>query len=120
MEDFVRWYSPRDWIPCEESHDHSKASHDQSCSEDVDNNSDSNIVTNSDATNDIENVVTNNSNTTSDVTNNSNTTNDVTNNSNNTSGWDEDWAEIEETSSQSVASRATSITPCRVFSYCIV
>jgi len=106
LEDFVRWYSPRDWIPCEASHDDFKASNDQSCSEDT-NNNDSNIATDSNTTTNI--------NPTKNVVTNNNTTSDVTNNSNNTSGWDE----VEETSSQVVVSGATSVTT-RVLLHCIV
>lgn len=94
MEDFVRWYSPRDWISCDDtSHDHS--SHDHS-SKVVEDNKNNDIVTNSNTASDPVDshgdVVTNNNtrDSDSDVTNNSD--NNVTNNS---SGWDEDWAELE-------------------------
>ena len=123
LEDFVRWYSPRDWIECNEtpashdhssvshdhsspshdhsspSHDHSSPSHDQLCSEDNNDTLQHSTVTKDNVTGD---VVTDN-NTTDDVTNN-NTTNDVTKNSD-MSGWDEDWAEVEPSNAPSVTHR---------------
>ena len=87
MEDFVRWYSPRDWIAC----DHTSASHDHSYS--------GNSNTPSDPVD-----------TTGDVTNNS-TTDDITNNSN-TTGWDEDWAEIDEQTSTNNTSHDHKVNVC--------
>lgn len=130
MEDFVRWYSPRDWIACDEilsshdqtlascdhlstSHDHSSASqdhsspsHDQLCSDDVSittTTTTGDVVADVTTTDDvaIADDITNND-TTDDVTNNDTT--DVTKNSD-VSGWDEDWAEVEEE-----PSNATSVT----------
>ena len=154
MEDFVRWYSPRDWIACDEtlashdhsstshdclstshdhssasydhsstshdylstshdhlsashdhsstSHDHSSASHDQLCSEDV-----SIVTTTGDVVADV--TINDDVTITDDVTNNNTT--DVTKNSN-PSGWDEDWAEIEEepSNASSVTHRVTMVT----------
>ena len=111
MEDFVRWYSPRDWIACDEtlalhdhsstSHDHSSGSHDQLCSEDV------SIVT----TTGDDVTISDDVSLTDTVTNNNTT--DVTKNSD-VSGWDEDWAEIEEEPSNatSVTNRVTMVTAC--------
>ena len=111
----MRWYSPRDWISCDEI----SGSHDHSDDKDVEDNDSLqyNSVTNSNTTSDLiaGDVVTNNSsdndvtnsssNTPDNVTNNSNTNFDVTIN-NNTSGWDEDWAEIEEEQTSSSLSGA--------------
>lgn len=128
MEDFVRWYSPRDWIACDEilsshdqtlascdhlstshdhlstshdhsstSQDHSSPSHDQLCSDDV-------SITTTTTTGDVVADVTTTDDVAiaDDVTNNDTT--DVTKNSD-VSGWDEDWAEVEEE-----PSNATSVT----------
>ena len=113
----MRWYSPRDWISCDEI----SGSHDHLDDKDVEDNDSSqyNSVTNSNTTSDLiaGDVVTNNrsdndvtnssSNTPDNVTNNSNTNFDVTIN-NNTSGWDEDWAEIEEEQTSSLSGAPTS------------
>ena len=115
----MRWYSPRDWIEMSVSHDLSKASHDHPTASHDDltashddsthdhlnaspdhlhseDNSTSPHHKDSiiDSTNDV------NISTTDDVTNNS-TTDNVTNNSK-MSGWDENWAELEESSTISL------------------
>ena len=67
-------------------------SHDHSCIEDMESSGTA--------------IATNNSTTSGDVTNNSNTTDDVTKNSNDVSGWDEDWAELDEEQTSNDASEA--------------
>lgn len=97
MEDFVRWYSPRDWIAYDD------ASHDHSCSKDVEDGNDDvqyTAVTNSNTTSDPVDS------TGSDVTNNNTATDNVTNFSNAT-GWDEDWAEVDEQTSFTSNSEAS-------------
>ena len=94
----MRWYSPRDWISCDDM----SGSHDHSHSEDKNNNT-------IDASTDD---VANNNNTVDDITNNSNTTDHVTNDSNNTSGWDEDWAELDEQTSSTASGASVSHRVC--------
>ena len=106
----MRWYSPRDWISCNDmsrSHDYMSGSHDHSHIEDMESSGTAIATNNSTNSSDVtSDDVTNNSNTTDDVTNNSNATDVVTKNSNDVSGWDEDWAELDEEQTSTDASEA--------------